>query len=128
MKPLLDAQALMSALLLQDAKGAPQNNMMNLLTLIIVIFFAFYFLILRPQKREQDKRKQQLESLGKGDKVITIGGIHGTVVEIDHEGDTMVLQVDKNTKISFARSAVSKIIRKKSGSEQSSETDTSGNK
>ncbi len=124
----VDAHFILGALIAQETKATPQNNMMNFLTLVIIIFVAFYFLILRPQKKEQAKRKDQLDSLAKGDKIITIGGIYGTVVEINPNTDELVLQVDKNTRLTFIRSAVSKIIKKKDGTEQKVEGESIGNK
>ncbi len=68
------------------------------------IFAIFYFLIIRPQKKERERHRKLIESLRKGDKVITSAGIWGTVVEI---GDrTITLKVDANTKITFSKEAI----------------------
>jgi len=125
MKLMFDAPWIMSALIAQSKGGAPQGNFSNFILMLGIIFIAFYFIIIRPQKREQASRKSQLDSLTKGDKVITIGGIHGTVVEVNPTEDSIVLQVDKNTRMTFSRSAVSKVVRKKSTAEPSEEKTTS---
>ena len=55
---------------------------------IVVMIAIFYFLLYRPQKKQQNRRRAMLDSLKKGDQVITIGGIYGTIVEL---GDTSPL-------------------------------------
>jgi len=68
---------------------------------------VFYFFIIRPQKKKEDQRKSMVEAVKKNDRVVTIGGIHGTVTQVD---DTSVLvQVDNNTKLRFEKSALSSV-------------------
>lgn len=76
-----------------------------------LVFAIFYFLIIRPQNRRQKQTQQMLQALKKGDRVVTIGGIRGTIFSIKE--DTVVLKVDDNTKIQFSRSAVSQVVDKK---------------
>lgn len=71
---------------------------------LIGIFAIFYFLIIRPQRKERERHRKFIESLKKGDKVITSGGIWGTVVEIGEK--TVTLKVDANTRITFSKEAV----------------------
>ncbi|MDX2176755.1 MAG: preprotein translocase subunit YajC [Candidatus Sumerlaeia bacterium] len=77
-------------------------------TILFFLFIGvmFYFIILRPQKREMAERQAALESLKKGDAVVTTGGLHGTIAEIDKEVGTILLQVDRNTRLKFNKSAV----------------------
>jgi len=71
---------------------------------LVGIFAIFYFLIIRPQKKERERHRRLIESLKKGDRVITSAGVWGTVVDI---GDrTVTLKVDANTKITFSKEAV----------------------
>jgi preprotein translocase subunit YajC len=90
--------------------GAPAGEQANPLAMflpLILIFIVFYFFIIRPQKKKEDNRKKMIEAVKKNDKVITIGGIHGTVTQVD---DTSVLvQVDNNTKIRVEKSALSSV-------------------
>ncbi|MDA1029579.1 MAG: preprotein translocase subunit YajC [Bacteroidetes bacterium] len=90
--------------------GAPAGEASNPLAMflpLILIFIVFYFFIIRPQKKKEDTRKKMIEAVKKNDKVITIGGIHGTVTQVD---DTSVLvQVDTNTKIRVEKSALSSV-------------------
>jgi preprotein translocase subunit YajC len=74
----------------------------------IAIIAIFYFLIIRPQNKKQKDTQKMLGALKKGDKVVTIGGIHGTISSID--GTDVIVKVDDNTKIKFLRSAVSNVL------------------
>ena len=74
--------------------------------LIIVIF---YFMILRPQQKRQKDRQKLMDSLEKGDKVVTIGGVHGTVIGL--EDKTVLVQIADNVKVKYERSAISTITR-----------------
>jgi len=71
---------------------------------IVLIFAVFYFLIIRPQNKKQKETQRMLSELKKGDRVVTIGGIHGTVQSLK-EG-SVILKVDENCKIEFTRSAI----------------------
>ncbi len=69
----------------------------------------FYLFILRPQQKKQKERQKLLDSVKKGDKVVTVGGAHGTVVGVEEK--TLLVQIADNVKVKFDRSAVSTIIR-----------------
>ncbi|THB63406.1 MAG: preprotein translocase subunit YajC [Spirochaetaceae bacterium] len=105
-------QNLFSLPLLQAAEPAAgaQGGGQLLMTVVTfgLVFLIFYFLILRPQNKRQKEQKQMQESLKKGDKVVTIGGIRGTIASIKE--NTVVLKVDDNTKIEFTRSAVASTV------------------
>lgn len=96
---------------------------------IIAVFGIFYFLMIRPeqkkQKEKEKKRKEMLENLKKGDNVITIGGIWGTVANVKEKSVTV--KVDANTKLEFNREAISEVIDRKKGSEEATKSgDESG--
>ncbi len=93
------------------ATGSTGSMMTTFVTfgLIIVIF---YFLIIRPQKKRDKETKEMLSSIKKGgDKVVSIGGIHGTVVAVKET--TVVVKVDDNTRMEFSRNAISSIVNRK---------------
>jgi preprotein translocase subunit YajC len=98
--------------------GASQTGSMatSIITfgLIIVII---YFLIIRPQRKRDKEAKEMLSSVAKGDKIVTIGGIHGTVVAIREQ--TVVIKVDDNSRIEFTKSAISSVVSKKGASKAS---------
>ncbi|MDR6226359.1 preprotein translocase subunit YajC [Desmospora profundinema] len=75
---------------------------------LILIFAIFYFLLLRPQQKRQKERNAMLASLKKGDKVITIGGLHGTIMDLTD--DRINLKVNENTRLTFERSAVNAVV------------------
>lgn len=77
---------------------------------LALIAVVFYFLLLRPQRREQANREAMLAALTKNDKVLTIGGIIGTVSNISADGQEVTLKVDDNTRIKFARSSIQRVM------------------
>jgi preprotein translocase subunit YajC len=69
------------------------------------IAVVFYFLIFRPQQKRQKEQAEFKTSLKVGDKVVTIGGLHGKVTEL--KDDLVVLEVDRATKLTFDRTSIS---------------------
>ena len=75
---------------------------------IIIMFAAMWFILIRPAQKRQKATVQMQSSLKKGDKVVTIGGLHG---EVDAIEDTIVyLKVDGNTTVKFERQAIGRIV------------------
>ncbi len=68
----------------------------------------FYFMLYRPQKQQQKKRDTMLEALKKGDRVVTIGGMHGTITAFS--GDTVTLKVAEKVEVDINRSAVGQVV------------------
>ena len=83
-----------------DAMG-----MFNAIMPMVVMGAIFYFMLWRPQKQQQNKRQQMLDSLKVGDKVITVGGMLGEITAIDDRKIT--LKLAKDVEIEFLRTAVS---------------------
>jgi preprotein translocase subunit YajC len=77
---------------------------------MIIIFGIFYFLVIRPQQKrqrqQQTERDVMLKALKAGDKVITTGGIYGTIVSVKEKDDTVVLRIAQAVTIEMLRSAV----------------------
>jgi len=95
----------------QQAQGAAEGGggaggIMTFLPFVAIIAI-FYFLIIRPQNKKQKETKKMLEALKKGDRVVTIGGIHGVIQNV--RDSTVVVKVDDGIKIEFSRSAVSSV-------------------
>jgi preprotein translocase subunit YajC len=82
---------------------------------ILAMFAVFYFLLIRPQQKRQKTRNQMLSTLSKGDKIVTIGGLHGTIEAIDDT--TVVLKVNDTTKLTFDRSAINAVKTKTAAAE-----------
>jgi len=74
---------------------------------LVLMFVVLYFLLIRPQQKRQKTRNMMLGNLKKGDKVVTIGGLHGTIMELTD--DTVILRVNDVTKLTFERSAVNAV-------------------
>ncbi len=72
----------------------------------VLIMAVIYFLMIRPQSKRQKEKRQMLENIKKGDRVITIGGIHGSVAGIKNNGKVVVLKVDKNMNITVNKTAI----------------------
>ena len=77
--------------------------MANLIPLVAIVV-VFYFFMIRPQMKKQKELKQFRENLKVGDKIVTIGGIHGKILEIR---DTTILVSSEGTKLVFEKSAIS---------------------
>ena len=81
-----------------------------MLIVMPLIILVFYFLVMRPQNKKQKEAKKMLESLRKGDRIVTIGGLRGTVVSV--KDDAVVLKVDDNTKLEYSKSAVATVLKR----------------
>ena len=102
----------MNSLVFNLLMGAPSgaeggNAFMSFLPLIAIIAI-FYFLILRPQKKKQKDTQNMLSALKKGDRVVTIGGIHGVIQSLKE--NTIIVKVDENVKLEFNRGAISSVV------------------
>lgn len=91
------------------------SSLMTMLLPFVLMFVVFYFLLIRPQQKKQKARNMMLNQLKRGDKVTTIGGLHGTIMEITD--DTVVLRVNDATKLTFDRSAISNVTATAAASE-----------
>ncbi|CAI6082441.1 preprotein translocase subunit YajC [Cohnella sp. JJ-181] len=90
---------------LAEAEGG--SNLLMSLAPFLLMFVVFYFLLIRPQQKKSKNRNSMLRALSKGDKVTTIGGLHGTIAEITD--DTIVLKVNDVTRLTFDRSAINNV-------------------
>jgi len=70
----------------------------------VLIFAVFYFIVILPAKKQQRKKEAMIAALTKGDRVITTGGIHGTIAAV--EDGTLLVKVAENMKIRVSKSAV----------------------
>jgi preprotein translocase subunit YajC len=98
------------------ADGGSQSFITTLIPFALIIGI-FYFLIIRPQNKKQKETQRMLSAIKKGDRVVTIGGIHGVVQNVK-EG-SVVVKVDDNVKIEFSRTAVSAVVSQDAKAEKS---------
>jgi len=90
---------------------AGQNALIQLAVPLLFMFLMFQLLVIRPEKRKQQEHKKKIDALQKNDRVITAGGIHGTVVHIKDK--TIVLRVDDSTRIEFEKESISTVLKDK---------------
>lgn len=81
---------------------------MGSLFLVLSFMLIFYFLLLRPQQKRQRELQKMLEGLKRGDRVITTGGIHGTILNV--KDDVVTIKIDDNVKVDVSKSAVSAVV------------------
>lgn len=116
--PTLDYSSLLFFLLAQDPKAAngaansPGPGMASILFPIAAAIALYYFMILRPERRKQAGHRTQLESLKKNDRVVTIGGIYGVVMNVQRDADEVTLKIDEanNTKIRVTFAAIGRVV------------------
>ena len=84
----------------------PTPNPLINLAPIVAIFVIFYFLLIRPQQKQQKEHAQMLKNLKTGDKVLTTGGLYGTITGF--KADDLEVQFSQTVKLTVARSAVSR--------------------
>lgn len=93
-----------SALILAvQAEPAPFLSVIPL----VLMFVIFYFVLIRPQQKKQDEHKKLLSALQKNQEVVTLGGIHGTIVGL--KDDVVSLRIAENVKVDVERAAISHV-------------------
>lgn len=84
--------------------GAQGGGFAQILPMLLIIV-VFYFFMIRPQMKKAKEAKQMRESLKKGDKIVTIGGVHGKITDVDNT--TFVIEVESGHRIRFEKTAIS---------------------
>jgi preprotein translocase subunit YajC len=90
-----------------EGGGGGSSSFITTLIPFALIILVFYFLIIRPQNKKQKETQRMLGALKKGDKIVTIGGIHGVIQSVKES--SVIVRVDENTKLEFSRSAISNV-------------------
>ena len=101
----------MELVLAMAPSGGDGGSMVSTLIMFGAIFAIFYFMIIRPQQKKAKERTALLESVKKGDKIITASGIHGSVAGLDDT--TVLVDVGNNNKIKMERSAIGQVVSNK---------------
>lgn len=94
---------------MQPAGGEGGGGLTGTLVMFGLIFLIFYFMIIRPQQKRQKERQKMLDAIKKGDKIVTAGGIHGTVIGV--EDKIVLVQIADTVKVKVDRSSVANIAR-----------------
>ncbi len=79
-----------------------------------ILFFApliiiFYFMLIRPQAKQQKKHQEMINNLNKNDEVVTIGGLHGTIINVKEK--TFIIRIDDNVKVEVDKNAISYVVK-----------------
>jgi len=90
------------------AETTQSASLFSTLLPFVLMLAIFYFLLIRPQQKQQKARQAMLDGLKKGNKIITIGGIYGEIVEVKE--DTLIIRVADKVEIKTTRGAVSQVI------------------
>lgn len=93
---------MLKTLLMQAGTGGGNYGQFIMLGGMVVVFYLFF---IRPQQRKQKDTKKFIEAINKGDKVVTMGGIHGKVTAVDES--TVTLDVDRGNKLVVEKSSIS---------------------
>lgn len=111
----------------QAPTAAPQD-MRPLLMMLGAIGILFWFVVLRPQRTEQKKRDEMLSEVAKGDHIVTVGGIHGTVEGVDLSKNLVSVSIAPKTTIRISKSSVASVTPKKKGGKGGEAEDSKGSK
>ncbi len=85
------------------------GSLISTLIMFGAIFAIFYFMIIRPQQKRAKEREKLLSNIEKGDKIITSGGVHATIVGIEEK--TVLIEIAPNVKIKIERSAIGSVVK-----------------
>ena len=90
-----------------QAPGGGAGSVVTQLVFFAAIFAIFYFLLIRPQQKQKREREDMLRAVKRGDRVVTSGGLHGTVASLDDQ--TVTVRVTEQVRLVFDRSAIGRI-------------------
>jgi|SRR5690606_2299072 len=93
-----------------SGEGGGGGNLISTIIMFGAIFVIFYFMIIRPQQKRAKEREKLLSNIQKGDKIVTTGGLHGTIAGLDEK--TVLLDVGDKVKLTFERSAIGTVLSK----------------
>jgi preprotein translocase subunit YajC len=95
-----------------QAGGAPAGFDFISLMPLVLIFVVFYFLLIRPQQKKMKAHREMIGAVKRGDKVLTAGGIIGTVVKVEDSDDVLLVEIAKDIRVRIARSTISDLLNK----------------
>ncbi len=99
-------------IVLMTGPGSGEGGGMAMIVWLGLIFVMMYFLLIRPQRKKQKDHQALLKELKKGDKVVTTGGMFGTIYAIDEDKGKVVLRINEQTKLVFLKSSIAGKVEK----------------
>ena len=107
--------------------SGPMGGGGSMMIMILLMILIFYFFMIRPQQKKQKKLEEARNSLQKGDRIVTIGGIHGKITDV--KNTTFVVEISNGVRIEVDKAAISfndaDLSQKKQSSKESAESDNS---
>ncbi|PSW64021.1 preprotein translocase subunit YajC [Photobacterium leiognathi subsp. mandapamensis] len=94
------------------AEGAPQGGSMQLFIMLGLFAVIFYFMIYRPQAKRVKEHKALMSSMGKGDEVMTNGGLLGRITKVSADSDYIVIALNNNTEVTIKKDFVTAVLPK----------------
>lgn len=95
----------------QGAGGAGDGGLIQTIIMMALIFGVFYFLMIRPQQKKVKAHREMVSSLRRGDKVITAGGIYGSVTKVNSDSE-VTLEIADGVRVRVARHTISEVLSK----------------
>jgi preprotein translocase subunit YajC len=112
--------------LASNAAAGASNSIFVVVMLIVLILFT-YFGMIRPQKKQQEQHKKMVSTLGKGDRVVLIDGMHGKIDRVDNENKTVVIDAD-GIYLTFALNAIRQVLPAEKPAEKAAEPEAKAEK
>ncbi|MCC7259533.1 MAG: preprotein translocase subunit YajC [Alphaproteobacteria bacterium] len=94
------------------AAAAPQQDIIGNMLPLVLIVVVFYFLLIRPQQKRFKEHQQMIEGLRRGDKVVTGGGMIGTVKKVDTENKIVQVEIAEDTVVQVMRDSVTNVLNR----------------
>jgi preprotein translocase subunit YajC len=99
-------------MLLMAGGGGGEGSTVAMLIWLGLLFVMMYFLLIRPQRKRQKEHEKLISELKKGDRVVTTGGMFGTIFAIDDEKGRIILRINEETKLEFLKTSIAGKVEK----------------
>ena len=94
-----------------SGSGEGRSSLLTSFIAILLIFVIFYFLLIRPQQKKQKQHQTMISAVKKGDKIVTNGGMYGTVADVKEH--IIVLRIAENVKIELVKGSIATVVAQK---------------
>lgn len=94
------------------AEGAPEQGGFQMIFMLVIFAAIFYFMIYRPQAKRTKEHKNLMDNIGKGDEILTSGGLIGRVVKISDENDYVQIELNENNVIVIKKNFITAVLPK----------------
>ena len=105
--------------------GAGGGDFLVSMLPLILIFVVFYFLLIRPQQQKMKAHRAMIGAVKRGDKILTAGGIFGTISKVEEADDVVLVEIAKDVRVRVARSTISDVVNKTAQAKPANDTSSS---